>query len=194
MSLQLRISDPPWASDVAGVRGFFPAQAVRLLPAIAGSVLVLVDLALVVAAFMLAYWLRFIVPDAEAMALGQAEYLRMGLVVGLGTALLFALQGLYDGQRALGWLGRCQVIVSAVSTALVLAVTLSFFSGDQRFSRLWFAVGWALAVVGLNLWRGLAWALYTRLRDAVLPANRVLIVGANARASGSRTNWPSATS
>jgi exopolysaccharide biosynthesis polyprenyl glycosylphosphotransferase len=180
MSLQLRISDPPWASDVAGLKSSFLVQAARLLPAVAGSVLVLVDLALVVAAFMLAYWLRFIVPDAEAMALGPAEYLRMGLVVGLGTALLFALQGLYDGQRALGWIGRCQVIVSAVSTALVLAVTLSFFSGDQRFSRLWFAAGWALAVVGLNVWRGLAWTLYTRLRDAVLPANRVLIVGANA--------------
>jgi exopolysaccharide biosynthesis polyprenyl glycosylphosphotransferase len=138
------------------------------------------DLVLVVTAFLLAYWVRFIAPEAEAVALGLDEYFRIGLAVGLGTTLLLAGHGLYDGERALGWIGRLEAIVSAVSTALVLTVAVSFFIGDQRFSRLWFAVGWAFAVVGLNLWRGLAWTVYTRVRDAVRPANRVLIVGANA--------------
>jgi exopolysaccharide biosynthesis polyprenyl glycosylphosphotransferase len=180
MSLQLRIGDRSWAEAGTELPPAARAQAARLLPIVAGVLLLGVDLALVVGAFMLAYWVRFIVPDAEAMALGQAEYLRMGAAVGLGTAVLFALQGLYDEQRALGWIGRGQVIISAVSTALVLAVTASFFLGDQRFSRLWFVAGWALAIVGLNVWRGLAWSLYTRARDALAPANRVLIVGANA--------------
>jgi exopolysaccharide biosynthesis polyprenyl glycosylphosphotransferase len=179
MSLQLGIGDRGWAENATSLPPASRAQVARLLPMVEGVVLLAVDLALVVAAFMLAYWVRFIAPDAEAMALGQAEYLRMGAAVGLGTVVLFALQGLYDGHRARGWIGRCEVIVSAVSTALVLAVTVSFFLGDQRFSRLWFIVSWALAIVALNVWRGLAWSLYTRVRDAVAPANRVLIVGAN---------------
>ena len=40
---------------------------------------------------------------------------------------------------------RLRTLISSVSTALVLAVAGSFFLGDERFSRLWFAAGWGLA-------------------------------------------------
>src|ERR671919_322239 len=69
--------------------------------------------------------------------------------------------------------------VSTVSTALVFTVAASFFMGDQRFSRLWFAAGWAFSVVGLVGWRWLAVGAYAALRQAVVPARKVLIVGAN---------------
>jgi exopolysaccharide biosynthesis polyprenyl glycosylphosphotransferase len=84
-----------------------------------------------------------------------------------------------DLDRPLSWSGRLNAVVSAVSTAQVLAVTASFFLGDQRFSRLWFAAGWAFAVVLLVLWRLAAQTLYRVARDTFAPANRVLIVGAN---------------
>jgi exopolysaccharide biosynthesis polyprenyl glycosylphosphotransferase len=69
--------------------------------------------------------------------------------------------------------------VSAISTALILAVTISYALGDQRFSRLWFAAGWAFAAIGLLAWRTVAQRLVSATRAAVLPANRAVVVGCN---------------
>jgi exopolysaccharide biosynthesis polyprenyl glycosylphosphotransferase len=151
----------------------------RRLPLLAGAGLVAGDALLVLGAFLLAHWVRFIAPDLEATALDRDEYARMGAVVGLVTVILFALHGFYDLDQRRSWLGRLQMIVSTVSTALVLTVAASFFLGDQRFSRLWFAAGWAFSVLGLVGWRWLTIGAYAALRQAVVPARKVLIVGAN---------------
>jgi exopolysaccharide biosynthesis polyprenyl glycosylphosphotransferase len=151
----------------------------RLLPVLTGACLFLVDLALVTGAFILAYWVRFVVSDNEFAALGFAEYVRVGAAVAVLTSCLFALRGLYDQPRPVVWATRLHAIVSAVSTALVVELTLSFFVGDQDFSRLWYATGWILAVVALLAWRTLALRLYLAVRNAVAPATRVLVVGAN---------------
>lgn len=153
--------------------------AERLVPLLAGVCLVVLDVALVLGAFALAYWTRFVAPDSEAAALGIEQYVRMGLTVSAATVVLFALNGLYDEEHPPAWPARVQRIISAVSTALVMAVSVSFVLGDARYSRLWFACGWAFAVVGLMLWRTIANHLYAAVRDALVPANRVLIVGAN---------------
>src|SRR3954452_19305216 len=78
----------------------------------------LIDVLVVTAAFLLAYWVRFIVPDDEASALGLHEYARTGALVGLATVVLFAIQGIYDRRRRLPWPSRLHVVVSAISTAL----------------------------------------------------------------------------
>jgi exopolysaccharide biosynthesis polyprenyl glycosylphosphotransferase len=140
----------------------------------------LIDVLVVTAAFLLAYWVRFIVPDDEASALGIQEYARTGALVGVATVLLFSLHGIYDHRRRLPWPSRLHVVVSAISTALVLAVTISYALGDQRFSRLWFGAGWAFAALGLLAWRTVAQRIVAAARTAVLPANRAVIVGANA--------------
>ncbi len=178
-SLEVPVQDHLWSGEGGDSRGAAYSRAERLLPVLSGTCLLVIDIALVLAAFLLAYWVRFIAPDNEAAALGLEQYARMGLIVGLGTALLFALQGLYDPDRSLAWPARLHAVVSSVSTALVVAVAMSFFFEDQRFSRLWFAAGWAFAVVALLVWRMLARKLYAAVRDTVAPANRVLIVGAN---------------
>jgi exopolysaccharide biosynthesis polyprenyl glycosylphosphotransferase len=178
--MEVPVQDRIWLAEGSDAPLAPRARAERLLPLLSGASLLAVDVALVLAAFLLAYWIRFVVPDNEAAALGLEQYARMGLTVGLATAVLLALQGLYDAERSLAWPSRLHAIISSVSTALVLAVTASFFLGDQRFSRLWFAVGWAAAVLSLVIWRTIAPALYLSVRDAVATANRVLIVGANA--------------
>jgi exopolysaccharide biosynthesis polyprenyl glycosylphosphotransferase len=155
------------------------ARTAGWLAGAAGGCLLAVDLCLVVGAFLLAHWARFILPAAEEEALGLEQYARLGLLVSLINAGLLALQGFYDPESVQGWFRRFHVVVSSVSTALVLTVAVSFFLGDQRFSRLWFAAGWGFAVGGLCLWRAIARRLYARLRDALAPAERVLIVGAN---------------
>jgi hypothetical protein len=112
-----------------------------------------VDAFVVLGGFLLAYWARFVVPDDEAAALRLHEYARIGLLVGLSTVVLLAFQGVYQPRRRLPLPGRIHLVVSAISTSLVLAVMISFALGDQRFSRLWFAAGWAFSVFGLLLWR-----------------------------------------
>ncbi|MGE3909436.1 MAG: sugar transferase [Chloroflexota bacterium] len=150
----------------------------RLLSAL--TVLTLaVDALLVLGAFLLAYWVRFVVPDDEAAALGLLEYARLGALVAVTTVLLLAGQGVYQTHRRLAWPTRTHVVVSAISTALILAVMISFALGDQRFSRLWFAAGWLFAAAGLFVWRTLAQQLLAAARAALLPATRALIVGAN---------------
>ena len=140
----------------------------------------LVDIVVVLGAFLLAYWVRFIVPDAEGTALSLDEYARIGALVGVTTVLLMALQGVYESHRRLTWATRLHVVVSSISTALILVVALSYALGDQRFSRLWFAAGWLIAAIGLMVWRSTAQQLVQAARTQLVPANRAVIVGANA--------------
>jgi exopolysaccharide biosynthesis polyprenyl glycosylphosphotransferase len=180
-ALELRAEDHIW-SGAAGVERVWPdkaARSERLLPALANIGLFVVDGALVFSAFVLAYWLRFSAPDAPGVSLAFEEYARLATMVAAFSSVLLATHGLYDVHRPKVWLARSQSIISSVSTALVLAVAVSYALGDQAFSRLWFATGWLLALVSMVVWRSLAHRLYAAARDALAPANRVLIVGAN---------------
>jgi exopolysaccharide biosynthesis polyprenyl glycosylphosphotransferase len=151
----------------------------REMLAVAASVAILVtDVALVAGAFMLAYLGRFSIDDSVP-TLGLDKYVRLALLQGVFTALLMAMHGLYALERPQTWPVRLRGIASSTSTALVLVITLSYFLGDQAFSRLWLASGWAAAILALAIWRAVAHRGYETLRDAVAPSNRVLIVGAN---------------
>src|SRR5215217_3494335 len=88
----------------------------RLLPALTGVCLVVVDLALVMGAFMAAHWLRFVAADDSLSALGIEQYVLMSLLVAGITSGLFAFRGLYDEPRPYAWPTRLYTIVSAVST------------------------------------------------------------------------------
>ena len=152
----------------------------RWLPLLTGVCLFTVDISLVLSAFLTAYWLRFVASDNALAALGLEEYVHVGLIVGLLTSGLFALRGQYEAPRPTVWAARLHTIASAVSTALVICLAVSFFAGDQAFSRVWFAIGWVLAISALIVWRTLATRLYRAVRNAVAPATRVCVVGANA--------------
>jgi exopolysaccharide biosynthesis polyprenyl glycosylphosphotransferase len=198
--VELHADGRPWAStaDLAP-----PAQTPathwpatsrieKWLPLLSGVCLFVVDVSLVLGAFLAAYWLRFVAYDDALSALGFDEYVRIGLMVAVLTSGLFALRAQYETPRPTGWATRLHTIVSAVSTALVLALALAFFTGDQSFSRMWFATGWGVAVVALTIWRSVATGLYLSVRNAISPATRVLVVGANAlgrQLAGELAEW-----
>ena len=138
-----------------------------------------VDALVVLGAFLLAYWVRFVVPDDEALALGLQEYVRLATLVAFTTVVLLGFQDVYQPHRRLPWPSQLHIVVSAISTSLILTVTISYALGDQRFSRLWFATGWAFAAMGLLVWRTVAQHLLATTRRLLLPPNRVVIVGAN---------------
>ena len=112
-------------------------------------------------------------------ALGIEQYMLMALGIAVTTNVLFAFRGMYAEPRPYAWPTRLYNIVTAVSTALVVALTLSYFHGDSAFSRLWSATGWAVAIGALIAWRELATHGYTALRERIAPARRALVVGAN---------------
>jgi exopolysaccharide biosynthesis polyprenyl glycosylphosphotransferase len=177
---QLGLEERAWTPSIddqqlGRVRG---SRRKERLAAAAGLCLIIADVTLVAGSFMLAYLGRFSTDDTIP-ALGLERYLRLALVAGLLTAVLLATHGMYDLERPQSWSLRLRNIASSSSTALVLAVTVSYFLGDQAFSRLWLTCGWIASIVFLALWRALAHRAYERLRDALAPSSRVLIVGAN---------------
>jgi exopolysaccharide biosynthesis polyprenyl glycosylphosphotransferase len=151
----------------------------RLLPVLSSVCMFVFDLALVFGAFMSAHWLRFNAADETLAALGIEQYMLMALGIAVTTNVLFAFRGMYAEPRPYAWPNRLYTIVTAVSTALVVALTLSYFHGDSAFSRLWSATGWAVAIGALIAWRELATHGYTALRERIAPARRALVVGAN---------------
>lgn len=150
-------------------------QAVALVAVVT---LFAVDIIMVAGAFIVAYFIRFVVSDAVATALPLAQYVRTGLVVGVVAAVLLAVQGLGDLDRRRSWPTRLRVITSAVSTGAVIAVIFSF-DQDQRLSRAWLAIGWSLAMALLALWRSAAPALHLVMRRSFAWRPRLVVVGAN---------------
>ena len=144
-----------------------------------GLSLAVLDTSVILVAFLAAYWVRFVLPADAAAALGFEQYLRIGLTIGLIACALLALHGMYDVRHPRPWPARLNATVSAISTAAVLSLLVSFSHGDAPFSRVWFATGWAFGVVSLIAWRSLAQRLVVAMRHAITPARRVLIVGAN---------------
>jgi exopolysaccharide biosynthesis polyprenyl glycosylphosphotransferase len=153
-------------------------RTVRLFSAASVLVLLAVDLAAVVGAFILAYDVRFVLSDTVGEAFTFELYLRTGFVVAVFAVILLVLQGLGDLDRQRSWPTRLRAVTSAVSTGTVLAFVV-MFDEDQRLSRAWLAIGWSLSVVAITVWRMLAPAAYLAIRRRLAPRRRVVVVGAN---------------
>jgi exopolysaccharide biosynthesis polyprenyl glycosylphosphotransferase len=167
-----------FAETVTDVRAPASDQAQRALFASSVIALLIVDLGIVVGAFVLAYLMRFVVPGDLVSALPFENYIRTGLTVGLISITLLALQGLADLERGRSWPTRLRAITSAVSTGTVIAIIVAF-DGDLRLSRAWLALGWSFAIVGLVAWLTVAPALYFTLRRYLITRPRAIVVGAN---------------
>src|SRR3979411_1603101 len=100
----------------------------QFLPGTAALLVAVLDVCLVAGAFMLAYVARFS-PDEAVPTLSLDHYVRVALLGGLFTSVLLATHGLYVFERPQSWPLRLRGIVSSNATALVLAVTTSYFLG-----------------------------------------------------------------
>src|SRR5947208_636089 len=169
---QLRVDEYVWPGQPPAETMWAAADNRRrqLLPSVVGLCLIVADVALVAGGFLLAYFARFSV-DESLPTLALDRYVRLAVLEGLLASILLATHGLYDLERPRSWPVRLRSIISSSSTALVLAVTVSYFLGDQAFSRLWLASGWMLSVVAVAIWRAVAHRMYEGLREVLSPAN-----------------------
>jgi exopolysaccharide biosynthesis polyprenyl glycosylphosphotransferase len=140
--------------------------------------LLAVDAAVVLGAFIVAYVLRFVISADVGSALPLQSYTGTGLTVGLIATVLLAFQGLADLEGR-SWPTRLRAITSAVSTGTVIAVLVAF-DGDLRLSRVWLALGWSLSIVALVTWLTIAPAIYFSVRRHFITRPRAVVVGANA--------------
>lgn len=154
------------------------ARPRQVLGAVSVVTLFAGDILIVAGSFIVAYFIRFVVSDEIAAALPLGLYLRVGVTVGVVTAVLLAVQGLGDLDLRRSWPTRLRAITSAVSTAGIFAVVFSF-DQDQRLSRAWLAMGWLLAIGGLSVWRSAAPSAYLHLRRQLTWRPRLVVVGAN---------------
>jgi exopolysaccharide biosynthesis polyprenyl glycosylphosphotransferase len=167
------------AEEAAEPRQRSSAQGQRAVVAASVVVLMLLDVLIVAAVFAVSYAVRLRMADVTAAPVLSNDYFEMSQTVGLVAAVLLALQGLADVERGRSWPTRLRAITSAVSTATVIGVLLSF-EADAPISRAWLAIGWSVSIAALAGWRTIAPALYLMVRRSLVTRPRAVVVGANA--------------
>lgn len=159
-------------------------QATRALPT------VLVDAALVLVGFAIAYWMRYIVdwpqPIEQIIREVAAEnfvplsaFMPLALLLLVLLLVLFTMKGLYRLPRSAGVLDHAGTIVSSTTTGIAVLIVLVFiYKPTEYYSRLIFAFAWGVIVLLLCSWRGL-WIAIRRWRwSQGIGRERVLVVGA----------------
>lgn len=118
------------------------------------TLLLLGDLAIVAAAWMGAYALRFHAGIPAPLGVPPVEpYLSALLVLLPGWAWLFRRRGLYTPRRVDSPLSELAAVVAAGTTVTVLLVAVGFFFRSYFFSRGVVLLFWVLAISGVAAFR-----------------------------------------
>lgn len=141
-----------------------------------------IDLLLVIAAFLLSYYLRyeieFLQPVDEANDAPFGPYVPYTILFAL--MMIMSNQGarLYREQRGRGWWEEVFAITNGATNAAVLVMALSFLLQPLVFSRLLIVQAAVLVVVLQGFWRGVLRITRAYLRRHGIGVERVLVVGA----------------
>jgi exopolysaccharide biosynthesis polyprenyl glycosylphosphotransferase len=146
-------------------------------------VAIAVDVALILAAFVLAYllryqfqWFREVDP---AYYTTLAPYVPMAALQGGLTLLAFALSGVYRFRRGAALVDEVYGVINGTFTGFVVTVFFVFFWRPLVYSRLFFLYATALIIVFLIAARLLRRAALRVLRARGVGVDRVLIVGSD---------------
>jgi exopolysaccharide biosynthesis polyprenyl glycosylphosphotransferase len=142
----------------------------------------LVDVLLAVAAFVLAYIIRYqlqiLVPVNEV---NRSTFQPYYPYVAIYAVLLFlSYQGsrLYRNVRGRSWLEEVYTILNGVTSATVLLMAISFVAQPLVFSRLMIIYAAAITIILLSLARIVRRTVHANLRARGVGVERVLVVGA----------------
>lgn len=139
------------------------------------------DAALVLLAFVLAYWLRYRLEIGGDVLPGFTQpfdfFLGKAALLVVISTVLFHLRGLYRLPRWTSFLDEASIVISASTTAMAIIILYSFL---QRFypSRLIFIYAWALMIALLLAKRLIALVGRQVLWRRGIGVDRVLVVGA----------------
>ncbi|RMG69828.1 MAG: hypothetical protein D6711_18760, partial [Chloroflexi bacterium] len=141
-----------------------------------------VDFLLTLAAWLLAYWVRYdlqlIRPVNEENAAAFAPYLPYAVIFGAWLYINYRGDGLYKNVRGRPWLDEVYIILNGATNATVLIMAISFIVQPTVFSRLMLVYTAVIVVVLLSATRVIKRMMRARLRARGIGIERVLIVGA----------------
>jgi exopolysaccharide biosynthesis polyprenyl glycosylphosphotransferase len=150
--------------------------------------LLLCDQVLIVLAFLLAYWMRYVMvwPDALRPIVREvatrdfvtfSAFLPITVLLMLVLAVQFESRGLYRMPPGSGFLDHMGIIVSSTLIGIALLIVVVFLYRPFFYSRLIFAFAGANIVLLLGLWRVLLLVLRQWCWDHGIGQERVLVVG-----------------
>lgn len=174
---------PPDASDPRKSEAQQPAPPVhvrRRWPALViGAVQLLLDIALLAAAFLLAHRLDKSLTSTGFIPPAGRVYVIMLVVLEVTALGSFNVAGLYTLKRGVSRVDEFAKLCSALSVGVVLALAANSFVLGSRFvySRQLLLSGWALAIVFIMMGRLVYSGLIGALRRRGVTAERAVIVG-----------------
>lgn len=158
-----------------------PSQRIRPIYSIS---LVLLDIVMIVAAFIIAYLLRAIIPWPAALAstipITNYSGLLMAQILGVISSLFFFR--LYYLPRAVSRVDQFYAVFVAVTLGILIAVAMSVLTlknsvFEVDYPRAMIVYSWMLTIVFIMIGRSLHQIVRNFLRDRGLGTDRLLIVG-----------------
>lgn len=139
-----------------------------------------VDIAMILAAFVLAYYFRIDIEVVPAFSdVGLFSYLKYSFYLMPFWILLIALNGLYNFKKNLYFREDFYKILNASSTAMLFLIVGIFFSRTFFFSRLILGFTWVLSIATISLGRILINLIEGAFYRFGIGLHRVLLVGNN---------------
>ncbi len=142
----------------------------------------LLDLLLILAAFLLAYQARYrlqlLRPLDEAFRAPFEPFIPYALLYAFSMLLTMQQRGLYRHVRGRTWSEELLAIINTAMIALVLVTAVSFYLQPLVFSRLLLLYAAALSVILLATGRAGYRTVRSRQRQRGIGVERVLVVGA----------------
>ncbi|NLX10843.1 MAG: sugar transferase [Chloroflexi bacterium] len=137
---------------------------------------------LVLAAFLLSYYLRyevqFLQPVDEANVAAFTPYIPYALTFAALMVVASLRAGLYRERRGRTWWDEVFSIGNGATNAAVIVMAISFLLQPLVFSRLLIVQAAVLVIAILGVWRWLLRQMQTQLRKRGIGVEHVLVVGA----------------
>lgn len=161
----------------------FKMSTQRLRPIYSFS-LVALDSIMIVAAFIIAYRLRIVIPWPAELSnqIPLTNYVGLIIAQVLGVIVAMFFFRLYYLPRAVSRVDQFYSIVGAVTIGTMIAVALSVFTFKNSifevdYPRAMVIYAWVLTIIFITIGRSVHQAIRDRLRDGGIGTDRLLIVG-----------------
>lgn len=147
-------------------------------------ILVPVDIAMIIASFVVAYYLR---ADLETISvfsdIGLKEYLRYSIYLIPVWIALFASNGLYNIKTSRGFWSEIFKIFNASSIAILLLIVGIFLSKSLFFSRLILVFTWVVSIVAISFGRTIVQLAQKYLLKFGVGRRKIILIGDNSTSS-----------
>lgn len=143
-------------------------------------ILLPVDIAMIVAAFILAYYLRIDLEVVPAFSdIGLREYLRYCIYLLPFWLTLNAVGGLYNIKSNRGLFSELFRIINAASTAMIFLILVIFLTKTMFFSRLILGFTWFISIISITFGRLIIKLIQRHLLRYGIGRKNIILIGDN---------------